>query len=214
MSDSQITANDDLAAINAALAGKSPEEIIRWAASLGKRTIMTTTFGDHSAVILHLVKNIIPDVKTLWVDTGYNSSATYRFADKLMRELDLSVDVYTPEMTSARRNVLMKGIPDVGEPLHEEFTRQVKLEPFGRAIREAQPEVWITGLRREQTEHRKNMDIVTRSKDGYLKVAPILDWTEANMNQYLEDNNLPNEPDYFDPTKGQEGRECGLHTTF
>lgn len=214
MSDSQITENDDLVAINAELASKSPEQIIRWAANLGKRTMMTTTFGDHSAVILHLVTRIIPEVKTIWVDTGYNSSATYRFADKLMRELNLSVDVYTPEMTSARRNVLMKGIPDVGEPLHEEFTRQVKLEPFGRAIREAQPEVWITGLRREQTEHRKNMDIVTRSKDGYLKVAPILDWTEADINQYLKDNNLPNEADYFDPTKGQEGRECGLHTTF
>jgi len=34
------------------------------------------------------------------------------------------------------------------------------------------------------------------------------------MNQYLEDHNLPNETDYFDPTKGQEGRECGLHTKF
>lgn len=204
----------DLAAINAELADKSPEEIIRWAATLGKKNMMTTTFGDHSAVILHLVTGILPDTKIIWVDTGYNSSATYRFAEKLMNELNLNVDVYTPEMTSARRNVLMKGIPEVGEPLHEEFTRQVKLEPFERAIRETQPEVWITGLRREQSEHRKNMDIVTRSKDGYLKIAPILDWTEADMNQYLADHNLPNEPDYFDPTKGQEGRECGLHTTF
>lgn len=214
MPDSQLTENDDLVAINATLAGKSPEDIIRWANSLGKRTMMTTTFGDHSAVILHLVTRLIPEVKILWVDTGYNSSATYRFADKLMYELDLKVDVYTPEMTSARRNVLMKGIPEVGEPLHEEFTWQVKLEPFSRAIREMQPEVWITGLRKEQTEHRQNMDIVTRSKEGYLKVAPILDWTEADMNKYLEDNKLPNETDYFDPTKAQEGRECGLHTTF
>ena len=204
----------DLTAINAELAGKSPEEIIRWAATLGKKTMMTTTFGDHSAVILHLVTGILPDTKIIWVDTGYNSSATYRFAEKLMNELNLNVDIYTPEMTSARRNVLMKGIPEVGEPLHEEFTRQVKLEPFERAIRETQPEIWITGLRREQTEHRKNMDIVTRSEEGYLKVAPILDWTEADMDQYLADHNLPNEPDYFDPTKGQEGRECGLHTTF
>ncbi len=204
----------DLAAINAELADKSPEEIIRWAATLGKKTMMTTTFGDHSAVILHLVTGILPDTKIIWVDTGYNSSATYRFAEKLMNELNLNVDVYTPEMTSARRNVLMKGIPEVGEPLHEEFTRQVKLEPFERAIRETQPEIWITGLRREQTEHRKNMDIVTRSEEGYLKVAPILDWTEADMDQYLADHNLPNEPDYFDPTKGQEGRECGLHTKF
>lgn len=214
MTDINLTPGSDLSAINAELAGKSPDEIISWAANLEKRTIMTTTFGDHSAVILHMVTRIIPNVKIVWVDTGYNSSATYRFADKLMRKLGLKVDVYTPEMTSARRNVLMKGIPEVGEPLHEEFTRQVKLEPFERAIKEAQPEIWITGLRREQTEHRKNMDIATLSKDGYLKIAPILEWTEADMNEYLEKNSLPNEPDYFDPTKGQEGRECGLHTKF
>lgn len=214
MSDAQILTDNEIAAINAELAGKPADEIIRWAASLGKKTMMTTTFGDHSAVILHLVTRLIPDTTIIWVDTGYNSSATYRFADKLMKELALNVNVYTPEMTSARRNVLMKGIPDVGEPLHEEFTRQVKLEPFERAIRETQPEIWITGLRREQTEHRKDMDIVTRSNEGYLKVAPILDWTEADMNQYLADHNLPNEPDYFDPTKGREDRECGLHTKF
>lgn len=214
MSDSQITQHDDLAAINAELANKSPEEIIRWAASLGKRTMMTTTFGDHSAVILHLVTRIIPDIKTIWVDTGYNSSATYRFSDKLMSELNLKVDVYTPEMTSARRNVLMKGIPEVGEPLHEEFTRQVKLEPFERAFREINPEVWITGVRKEQTEHRKNLEIVSWTTEGYLKVAPILEWTEEDLDDYLETHKLPNEPDYYDPTKGQENRECGLHTKF
>ena len=204
----------DLDTVNETLRDASAAEVVRWALGQGRRAIATTSMGRNAAVMLHLVSQVDANLPTIWVDTGYNSSATYRFAEKLMNELDLKVDVYTPEMTSARRNVLMKGIPDVGEPLHEEFTRQVKLEPFGRAIREAQPEVWITGLRREQTEHRKNMDIVTRSKDGYLKVAPILDWTEADMNQYLEDNNLPNEADYFDPTKGQEGRECGLHTTF
>lgn len=214
MTDIDFTPGSDLSAINAELAGKSPDEIISWAASLEKRTIMTTTFGDHSAVILHMVSSIMRHINIIWVDTGYNSSATYRFADKLMNWLDLKVDIFSPLMTSARRNVLMKGIPEVGEPLHEEFSRQVKFEPFERAFREIKPEVWITGVRREQTEHRKNLDIVTWTKEGYLKVAPILDWTEQDLDDYLEEHKLPNEPDYYDPTKGQETRECGLHTKF
>ncbi|MEZ5525321.1 MAG: phosphoadenosine phosphosulfate reductase family protein [Pseudomonadales bacterium] len=214
MTDIDFTPGSDLTAINAELAGKKPEEIISWAASLDKRTIMTTTFGDHSAVILHMVTSIMPHINIIWVDTGYNSSATYRFADKLMNWLDLKVQIFSPLMTSARRNVLMKGIPEVGEPLHDEFTRQVKLEPFERAFREIKPEVWITGVRSEQTEHRKNLDIVSWTKEGYLKVAPILDWTEKDLDDYLDEHKLPNEPDYFDPTKGQETRECGLHTKF
>ena len=212
MQNTRITANSDLTAVNIALADKSPEDIIRWTADLGK-CMMTTTFGDHSAVILHMVTRIIPDIHIIWVDTGYNSSATYRFADKLIRELGLMMDIYTPKMTSARRNVLMKGIPEVGEPLHDEFTRQVKLEPFQRALDAINPEVWITSLRREQTEHRKNIDYVTRQV-GCLKIAPIMNWTEADLDCYLQAHNLPNEPDYYDPTKGRESRECGLHTQF
>ncbi len=86
--------------------------------------------------------------------------------------------------------------------MYAEFTRQIKLEPFQRAFDEIKPQVWITDLRRDQTDHRKNMDIVSRTKEGYLKIAPIMNWTEADMDRYLQANNLPNETDYYDPTKG------------
>ena len=32
------------------------------------------------------------------------------------------------------------------------------------------------------------------------------------LDKYLDEHNLPNEHDYFDPTKVEESRECGLHT--
>ena len=204
----------DLDKINTELAGKSAQEIIRWAIDLNRRTITTTTFGDHSAVLLHMVSRIQYNMKVLWIDTGYNSSATYRFANKMINELDLNIDVFTPLITTARLNVMMGGIPAVGDPLHEEFTEQVKLEPFKRATDTLKPEVWITGIRKDQTEFRQSLNIVTRSKEGFIKVAPLLNWSEAEMNEYLTKHDLPNEPDYFDPTKAQETRECGLHTRF
>jgi len=204
----------DLVEINARMESLPAQDILRWALNLGLRTIVTSTFGDHSAALLHMATRLDPDIKVLWVDTGYNTSATYRFAEKLISQLHLNISVYTPQMTSARRNVLMKGIPDVGEPLHAEFTRQVKLEPFQRAIHDLQPEVWITGVRRDQTDFRKGLDFVTRTNEGILKIAPLLKWTEADLDQYLDIHNLPNEPDYFDPTKAVENRECGLHTSF
>lgn len=204
----------DLAEINASLRDKTPQEIIQWAIGLGRRTITTTTFGDHSAVILHMVSRIQYNMKILWIDTGYNNSSTYRFSNKLINELDLNIDVFTPQITTARLNVLMGGIPEVDDPLHEEFTYQVKLEPFKRATDTLKPEVWLTGIRKDQTEFRKSLDIVSRTKEGYIKVAPLLNWSEKQMDQYLEQHQLPNEPDYFDPTKAHESRECGLHTRF
>jgi len=202
----------DLAEINDFLADKTAEQIIAWAFNKSQRTLTTTTFGDNSAALLHMVTRQQPGATILWVDTGYNTPATYRFADELIDLLDLNMQIYSPQMTSVRRNVLMGGIPDIEEPLHEEFTRQVKLEPFQRAINILKPPIWLTGIRREQTDHRRSLDIVSCTEDGYFKAAPLLNWNEDQLENYLEANDLPNEPDYFDPTKVVEARECGLHT--
>ena len=60
--------------------------------------------------------------------------------------LNLHVDLYVPKQTVASRNALM-GIPEITDPNHAIFTEQVKLEPFTRAMKEHQPEVWFTNLR-------------------------------------------------------------------
>jgi len=202
----------DLAAANQALTGKSPQEIIAWAVSQSENPIVTTNFRPYESVILHMAVQAKPDIKVLWVDSGYNTSATYRFAEKLIQDLNLNVETFIPQMTSARRNVLMKGIPDVDDPLHEEFTRQVKLEPFQRALAQMKPDLWLNAFRKDQTEFRQSLEVVSASKDGIIKVAPLFNWSEEDLEAYLAEHNLPNEHDYFDPTKALETRECGLHT--
>jgi len=201
----------DLEKVNAELKHKTPEEIIQWAVEQNRKLIVTTKFGPHSAALLHLVMQQKPDATVLWADHGYNTKSTYLFADKLIELLDLNIRIFTPEVTSARRDALMGGVPEIGDPLHEEFTRQVKLEPFERAFDELQPELWLTGIRRDQTEFRQSLDIVTLSKRGIYKVAPLFNWTEIDLEGYLYENDLPTEVDYFDPTKVLSDRECGLH---
>ncbi len=202
----------DLVAANKALEGKTPQEIVAWAIAQAENPLVTTNFRPYESVILHMAVQAKPDIKVLWVDSGYNTSATYRFAEKMIQDFNLNVETYIPQQTSARRNVLMKGIPDVDDPQHDEFTRQVKLEPFQRALAEMAPDLWLNAIRKDQTEFRNSLEIVSASKDGIIKVAPLFNWTEADLEAYLAEHNLPNEHDYFDPTKALETRECGLHT--
>ena len=202
----------DLTQANQSLIGKSPYEIVSWALAQGSSPILTTNFRPYESVILHLVAQQRPDIKVLWVDSGYNTSATYRFAEKLIKDLNLNVVTYIPEMTAARRNVLMGGIPDVTDPQHEAFSYQVKIEPFQRALAELKPDVWFNAIRKDQTEFRQTLDVLSYSKDGVLKVAPLFNLSEADLDDYLAEHGLPNELDYFDPTKALETRECGLHT--
>ena len=199
--------------VNASLRGASAGDVVRWALSLQAKTIATTSMGKNAAVMLHLVSEVDKTVPTIWVDTGYNLRDTYIVAERLIRDLDLNIHVYTPEMTAERRNAIMGGVPTVDEEArHQEFTRQVKLEPFARALDEFRPEVWLTGIRREETEHRKTLDIVSLDNRGIIKVAPIFDWSEEDIEAYMEQYDLPSCRHYFDPTKVLDGRECGLHT--
>jgi phosphoadenosine phosphosulfate reductase len=72
--------------------------------------------------------------------------------------------------------------------------------------------VWFTNLRKGQTSFRDSIDIVSKSKDGMLKVSPFYHWLDSDLDTYLSERQLPNEFVYFDPTKVENNRECGLHS--
>ena len=203
----------DLEAVNAELRDASPEAIVRWALAQGKTTIATTSFGKNAAVMLDLVSKVDKTVPTVWIDTGYNLRDTYIVAERLIKNLELKMHIYSPDMTSERRNAIMGGIPTIqDEDLHGEFTRQVKLDPFSQALEDLKPEIWLTGIRQEETEHRQGLDIVSLDGRGILKVAPVFYWSEDDVEAYMEAHELPTCRHYFDPTKVNDGRECGLHT--
>ena len=200
----------NLEQINKELENKSPVEIIAWAISYAKKTVITTNFRPYEVAILNAVTEVKKDIKVIWCDTGYNTVQTYKHAEEIIKKLNLNIHLYVPKQTAAHRNVVL-GVPSIEDPRHAIFTEQVKLEPFTRAMKEHQPDVWFTNLRKGQTAFRNSIDIVSKSKDGTLKVSPFYHWSDKELDAYLEDKNLPNEFTYFDPTKVESNRECGLH---
>ncbi len=196
--------------INKELRFKSPVEIINWAISLSNNPVITTNFRPYEVAILNAVTEIDKDIKVIWCDTGYNTVQTYKHAEEIIEKLGLNIHLYVPKQTVSHRNVVL-GVPSIDDPKHAIFTEQVKLEPFTRAMQEHQPDVWFTNLRKGQTAFRDSIDIVSKSKDGTLKVSPFYHWSDEELDAYLEDKKLPNEFTYFDPTKVESNRECGLH---
>lgn len=200
--------------VNRELRNADAVDIVHWALKQNKKTIATTSFGKNAAVMLHITSQVDQGLPTVWIDTGYNLRDTYVVADKLIKQIPLDYHVYSPLMTSERRNAIMGGIPTMDEEeMHQDFTHQVKLEPFNRALAEWQPEIWITGIRQQETEHRKNLDVVSWDARGILKVAPIFYWSDEQVESYMDDHELITCRHYFDPTKVQDGRECGMHTS-
>lgn len=201
----------DLERLNADL-GKDPGKILDWALGLGRRAVVSTSFGPFAAVTLHMAVQKKPDIPVIWADTGYGTAQTYRFAEAVIKQLNLQFHNYRPRRSKAHREAVDGPTPGLGDPRLVEFTREVKLEPFDRALKELAAEVWITGIRAEETEERSVMSPISLRSDGILKVAPVLSWTAKQMNDYLKLHGLPNNFDYYDPTKVDDKRECGLHT--
>ncbi len=189
---------------------KEPEDVIAWVLEKAERPVLTTNFRPYEVALLAAVSGEKADVPVVWCDTGYNTRYTYLHAQDLIERLGLRMHLYVPQQSSAFRDALM-GIPGIDDPRHREFTEQVKLEPFRRAMREHQPDCWFTNLRKGQTAHRDSLDIFSLSADGVLKVSPFYYWTDAALDAWLDARTLPNEHRYYDPTKVLANRECGLH---
>lgn len=208
---------DQISKANAELQTKSAADIVKWAVALANgKAIVSTNFRPYEAVILHLCVQAQPDMPVLWVDHGYNRPATYIHAEHLRQLLRLNIKPYLPRMSAAHRDAIHGPIPT---PEEEErlklFSALMKLEPFQRGMEELAPTVWITALRKMQNPDRAAMDIVSWDKNfGALKVNPVFQWTDMDMEAYLSQHHLPNEWDYFDPAKAGEKRECGLHTDW
>ncbi len=208
---------EQIARWNVELSHKSPLEVTRWAiAQAADRAIVSTNFRPYEAVVLQLATHAQADIPVLWVDHGYNRPATYKHAEQLRTQLKLNIKPFLPKMTPAHRDAIHGPIPSLDDEAGlKTFSAVMKLEPFQRGMRELAPIVWITALRKVQNPNRAGLDIVSHDANfGALKISPVFHWSDAQMETYLTQNNLPNEWDYFDPAKADEKRECGLHAAW
>ena len=209
--------SDALDQWNTELRAQSPLEIVRWAiAQAGGRAVVSTNFRPYEAAILHLAVQAQADIPVLWVDHGYNRPATYKHAEELRARFKLNLKPYLPRVTAAHRDAIYGPIPTTeDEEGLKKFSAVMKLEPFQRGMQELAPTVWITALRKVQNPNRAGLDIVSLDANfGALKVSPLFYFSDADLDAYLAQHELPNEWDYFDPAKADEKRECGLHAAW
>lgn len=200
----------DLVALNRQFKGKKPSEIMRFTIEHAHNPVVFTNFRPLAVAFLHLVTQPRKDIPVIWVDHGFNTPETYRHIERVVDYLDLNLKVYSPRMSAAHYTAVHGAIPPLDTQAHDEFSRIVKLEPFNRAMSELAPDIWLNGIRHDQNAHRKNLDVFTFGSHGTVRVAPMFHLNELDVEEYIFERDLPDNHDYFDPTKGEEHRECGL----
>jgi phosphoadenosine phosphosulfate reductase len=188
----------DLDALNGALADASAPDLVIWAHdTFGDGLVMSTSFGIHSAVLLHMATAVRPDVPVVWVDTGYLPAETYRFAESLCERLDLNLVVAQSSVSPARMEALHGRLFERDDRASLDlYDRIRKVEPMRRVLEELGARAWLSGIRASQTEHRASLRPVER-QNGIWKVSPLLDWSARDLHRYLVEHDLPYHP-YFD----------------
>ena len=222
-----------LAAVSHAFEGMSATQRVEQALErLPGTHVVTSSFGAQSAVMLHMVTKIKPDIPVVLVDTGYLFPETYRFIDQLTDRLSLNLNVYRSQSSPAWQESRFGKLWDQGIEGIDQYNRINKVEPMERAMRELGAETWFSGIRRVQSESRARAAPI-EFKRGRYKVHPIFDWTDRDVGRYLKANGLPYHPLWdkgyvsigdwhttrsLEEAGSMEGlrffglkRECGLH---
>lgn len=218
---------------NLHLEGLNAADRIAWAAEqFGGGLVASTSFGVQSAVMLHLIQRAAPGTPVIFVDTGYLFPETYRFARELTERLGIDLKRYQGLMSPAEQEALYGKLWEQGKEGLAEYNLVRKVEPMNRALGELNARGWMTGLRRSQASTRRDLPVLKQQK-RMLKIHPIVDWSDRDVYQYLQEHELPYHPlwhegyvsvgDWHSSQPLSEGmtaeqtrfggvkRECGLH---
>ena len=98
-----LTLDASLDCANAELDGATGAAIVAWALERAANPVLSTNFRPGAAAFIHLVTRARPGIPVIWVDTGYNTPATYRHVEALVARWKLNLHCYTPRVTVARR---------------------------------------------------------------------------------------------------------------
>jgi len=202
-------------------------------AHAGERSCLTCSFQAEDMIVLCLLRERIPSIPVLFLDTGYHFAETYEYRDRMAKKWSLNLTNVTPQKTVERQE------SEFGILYRSDPTRCCQLRKVEPLLQALEPyDLWFTGLRREQSPTRKNLKKIEEhrlpSGKKLLKVSVLADWTWGQVWEYTSKNGLSYLPQYDqgflsigcepctaipdDPRNPRSGRwggtklECGIHT--
>jgi phosphoadenosine phosphosulfate reductase len=160
------------------------KNLIKEAVEKYPRIAVAVSWGKDSMVILHLARQIKPDIAVFTVVTPFKPKETLEFKDRIIKEWNLNIKEYQSKA---------KIIPGLWETNPDECCHIFKVEPTKEAVKDL--DAWIAGLRK--SEGRTRVDYKEIEKRGNLvKINPILEWSELDIWRYSALYGVPQNPLY------------------
>ena len=174
----------------------SAEELLRYFLKEFKGKIaLSSSMSVEDQLLTRMVVNIDPETRIFTLDTGRLFPETYDLIDRTSKKYKKEIEVFFPESVDIERMVHDKGMNLFYSSIENRklCCNLRKLKPLARAMKGL--EVWITGLRREQSVTRVDMQMIEWDENNnLLKLNPLINWTEETVWKYVKENNIPFNP--------------------
>lgn len=171
---------------------QSLEDFLRHCARVFPRWVFATSFGLEDQVLLDLLCRFSLDIRIITLDTGRLPEETYGLMEQNKKRYKIDVELYTPDHQKLEP-VLKEHGPNLfyrSKDLRQLCCRLRKVEPLKRALKGA--DSWMTGLRREQSQHRSSLLAVEWDEDtSLIKISPLFMWTYSQLWDYVKKNDVP-----------------------
>ncbi len=155
-----------------------------------------SSFGKDSIVLLYLVRRVDPTLPVIWIRTPFLPKETVELAERLAREWVLNLRVAESDKVHDKefmKNMVSK--PDLPKTNPELCCQIFKVKPAIDVVEELDLEAWFSGLRATESDERKHFTPEFIQGD-FVKLHPILNWTEADIWGYIASHDLPVHPYY------------------
>jgi phosphoadenosine phosphosulfate reductase len=187
---------DLIEALNQKYSNATAEELLTGFLGEYKGKIaLSSSLGIEDQALTHLVCKIDKSAKIFTLDTGRLFPETYDLIHRTNHKYGIQMSVYFPDANQIEVMVNSKGINLFFESVENRklCCNLRKIEPLKRAF--AGLEVWICGLRREQSVTRQSMQRIEWDEaNGIIKLNPLIDWTEDEVKEFIKSNGIPYNP--------------------
>lgn len=161
----------------------------------GKKLVFSTSFGQEDQAITHAIATQKLAIEIFTLDTGRQFQESYELIDLTVKKLGFNLTTFFPQRAAVEELVAKKGFNSFYSSVENRkeccFIR--KIEPLNRALQGA--DVWITGLRAEQSENRADMPMIEwDAQKNLYKINPLIDWSFETLEKYLTEHKIPQNP--------------------
>lgn len=183
-------------ALNRQFEGNDAYSVLEWFLKEFKgRIALSSSMGAEDQVLTDMVMKIDPEIRIFTLDTGRLFYETYELIERTSLRYKKNIEVFFPSPHDVETMVNEKGINLFYQSIEnrKECCRVRKIEPLKRAFRGL--EVWICGLRRNQSATRTSNQMVEWDEaNGLIKLNPLIDWDEQKVWDYIKTNGVPYNP--------------------